>query len=114
MIKINVAFQKFVKYLEYDLKRMLLIIIMVLQITDKRILSFFEQRPGMDFEATILKFIDRLQSIETDNVDPTSNSLDQSLVMRDDIASDENSAKEILENAPEKELDFFSVPKVIE
>jgi aspartyl-tRNA(Asn)/glutamyl-tRNA(Gln) amidotransferase subunit C len=63
---------------------------------------------------SILKFIDRLQSIETDNVDPTSNSLDQSLVMRDDIALDENSATEILENAPEKELDFFSVPKVIE
>ena len=34
--------------------------------------------------------------------------------MRDDIAIDKNSANEILENAPEKELDFFSVPKVIE
>ena len=64
MIEINVAFQKFVKYLEYDLKRMLLIIIMVLQITDKRILSFFEQRPGMDFEATILKFIDIMENLQ--------------------------------------------------
>ena len=64
MIEINVAFQKFVKYLEYDLKRMLLIIIMVLQITDKRILSFFEQRPGMDFESTILKFIDIMENLQ--------------------------------------------------
>jgi len=63
---------------------------------------------------SILNFIDRLQSIDTEEVDPTSNSLDQSLVMRDDIAIDKNSANEILENAPEKELDFFSVPKVIE
>ena len=63
---------------------------------------------------SILNFIDRLQSIDTEQVDPTSNSLDQSLVMRDDIAIDKNSANEILENAPEKELDFFSVPKVIE
>ena len=63
---------------------------------------------------SILNFIDRLQSLDTEEVDPTSNSLDQSLVMRDDIAIDKNSAKEILENAPEKELDFFSVPKVIE
>ena len=62
---------------------------------------------------SILNFIDRLQSIDTEEVDPTSNSLDQSLVMRDDIAIDKNSANEILENAPEKELDFFSVPKVI-
>ena len=63
---------------------------------------------------SIIEFIDRLKSIDTKNVDPTSNSLDQSLVMRDDIASDVNSANEILENAPQKELDFFSVPKVIE
>jgi Asp-tRNA(Asn)/Glu-tRNA(Gln) amidotransferase C subunit len=34
--------------------------------------------------------------------------------MREDIASDVNTANEILENAPQKELDFFSVPKVIE
>ena len=63
---------------------------------------------------SILNFIDKLQSLDTEEVDPTSNSLDQSLVMRDDIAIDKNSANEILENAPEKELDFFSVPKVIE
>ena len=41
---------------------------------------------------SILNFIDRLQSIDTEEVDPTSNSLDQSLVMRDDIAIDKNSA----------------------
>ena len=63
---------------------------------------------------SILNFIDRLQSLDIEEVDPTSNSLDQPLVMRDDIAIDKNSANEILENAPEKELDFFSVPKVIE
>ena len=63
---------------------------------------------------SIIEFIDRLKSIDTENVDPTSNSLDQSLVMRVDVASDVNSANEILKNAPQKELDFFSVPKVIE
>ena len=63
---------------------------------------------------SIIEFIDRLKSIDTENVDPTSNSIDQSLVMREDIASDVNTANEILENAPQKELDFFSVPKVIE
>ncbi len=42
----------------------ILIIIMVLQITDKRILSFFEQRPGMDFEAIILKFIDIMENLQ--------------------------------------------------
>ena len=36
---------------------------MVLQITDKRILSFFQQRPDMDFESTILKFIDIMETL---------------------------------------------------
>ena len=36
---------------------------MVLEITNKRILSFFEQRPDMDFESTILKFIDIMESL---------------------------------------------------
>ena len=63
---------------------------------------------------SIIEFIDRLKSIDTENVDPTSNSLDQSLVMREDIASDVNTSNEILENAPQKELDFFTEPKEIE
>ena len=37
---------------------------MALQINNKRILSFFEQRPEMDFEATILKFIDIMENLQ--------------------------------------------------
>ena len=44
---------------------------------------------------SIIEFIDRLKSIDTENVDPTSNSLDQSLVMREDNASDVNTANEL-------------------
>ena len=36
---------------------------MVLEIRNKRILSFFEQRPDMDIESTILKFIDIMESL---------------------------------------------------
>jgi len=36
---------------------------MVIQITDKRIISFFEQRPEMDVEGTILKFIDIMDTL---------------------------------------------------
>ena len=45
---------------------------MVLQITDKRILSFFQQRPDMDFEATILKFIDIMETLN-ENMNKTLN-----------------------------------------
>ena len=63
---------------------------------------------------SILEFVDQLKEIKTDQVDPTSNSLNQKLEVRDDEVDTKNSAEDILENAPEKEMDFFVVPKVIE
>ena len=63
---------------------------------------------------SILEFVDQLKEIKTDQVDPTSNSINQKLEVRDDKVDTKNSAEDILENAPEKEMDFFVVPKVIE
>ena len=63
---------------------------------------------------SILEFVDQLKEIKTDQVDPTSNSLNQKLEVRDDKVDNKNSTDDILENAPEKEMDFFVVPKVIE
>lgn len=63
---------------------------------------------------SILEFVNQLKEIKTDQVDPTSNSLNQKLEVRDDKVDTKNSAEDILENAPEKEMDFFVVPKVIE
>ena len=63
---------------------------------------------------SILEFVDQLKEIKTDQVDPTSNSLNQKLEVRDDIVNNKNSTEDVLENAPEKEMDFFVVPKVIE
>ena len=63
---------------------------------------------------SILEFVDQLKEIKTDQVDPTSNSLNQKLEVRDDKVDTKNGAEDILENAPEKEMDFFVVPKVIE
>ena len=63
---------------------------------------------------SILEFVDQLKEIKTDQVDPTSNSLNQKLEVRDDKVDTKNSTEDVLENAPEKEMDFFVVPKVIE
>ena len=63
---------------------------------------------------SILEFVDQLKEIKTDQVDPTSNSLYQKLEVRDDKVDTKNSTEDVLENAPEKEMDFFVVPKVIE
>ena len=63
---------------------------------------------------SILEFVDQLKEIKTDQVDPTSNSLNQKLEVRDDKVDNQNSTEDVLDNAPEKEMDFFVVPKVIE
>ena len=63
---------------------------------------------------SILEFVDQLKEIRTDQVDPTSNSLNQKLEVRDDKVENKNSAEDVLENAPEKEMNFYVVPKVIE
>ena len=63
---------------------------------------------------SILKFVDQLQEIQTDQVDPTSNSLEQKLLSRKDIVEKINEAEDVLENAPEQEMNFYVVPKVIE
>ena len=63
---------------------------------------------------SILKFIDQLKEINTEDIDPTSNSLDQKLILRDDIAENALSNEDLLKNVPESELGFFVVPKVIE
>tara|TARA_E500000081_G_scaffold96906_1_gene97939 strand:+ start:1052 stop:1339 length:288 start_codon:yes stop_codon:yes gene_type:complete len=63
---------------------------------------------------SILKFIDQLKEVNTEDIDPTSNSLDQKLILRDDIAENTLSNEDLLKNVPESELGFFVVPKVIE
>ena len=63
---------------------------------------------------SILKFIDQLKEINTEDIDPTSNSLDQKLILRDDIAENTLSNEDLLKNVPESESGFFVVPKVIE
>ena len=63
---------------------------------------------------SILDWVDQLNEVNTDNVEPLSNISSAVLVQRDDIAKDTNSSEEVLENAPDKLEGFFAVPKVVE
>ena len=64
--------------------------------------------------SNIFKFIEKLNKANTDNVKPLSSILDHSLRSREDKVNDGNIRDQILENAPNKNDDFFIVPKVIE
>ncbi|MDA9651383.1 Asp-tRNA(Asn)/Glu-tRNA(Gln) amidotransferase subunit GatC [Pelagibacteraceae bacterium] len=74
-----------------------------------------EQLNSLEKDLTsIVSFIDQLKEINTDKIDPTSNSLNQDLILRDDIAENKLSNEDLLRNVPDSELGFFVVPKVIE
>ena len=64
--------------------------------------------------SNIFKFIEKLNKANTENVKPLSSILDHSLRSREDKVNDGNIRDQILENAPNKNEDFFIVPKVIE
>tara|TARA_B110000285_G_scaffold113581_1_gene128861 strand:- start:205 stop:492 length:288 start_codon:yes stop_codon:yes gene_type:complete len=64
--------------------------------------------------SNIFKFIEKLNKANTENVKPLSSILDHSLRYREDKVNDGNIRDQILENAPNKNEDFFIVPKVIE
>ena len=63
---------------------------------------------------SILKFIDQLNELNTDKVEPLSSILNEPLRSRKDEINDGKIREKILENAPQKNEEFFVVPKVIE
>jgi len=62
----------------------------------------------------IIGFIDQLNEVNTDNVDPLSSVTGHDLPLRKDKVIDGEINDKILENAPEKISGYFVVPKVVE
>lgn len=62
----------------------------------------------------IMKWIDQLAEVNTDNVEPLANVVSMELHLRADEVSDGNCVDKVLANAPEATQGFFVVPKVVE
>ena len=62
----------------------------------------------------ILNWVEQLNEVNTENVEPLSNISSSIFPKREDVSKDANSSEEILENAPDKLEGFFAVPKVVE
>lgn len=62
----------------------------------------------------IVNFAKKLNEINVDNIKPTAHILELNNVFREDIVNDSYDRKEILKNAPSKELGCISVPKTVE
>ena len=62
----------------------------------------------------ILTWIDQLNVLNTDNVEPLIHMSEEVNVMREDFAQNTVTHEEALRNAPKKDSDYFRVPKVLE
>ena len=64
--------------------------------------------------SSIMKFIEKLKELNTDKTIPLTSIINASLKSREDEVKDGKIRDQILKNSPEKNEEFFVVPKVIE
>jgi aspartyl-tRNA(Asn)/glutamyl-tRNA(Gln) amidotransferase subunit C len=62
----------------------------------------------------IMNWIDQLNEVDTEGVEPMTSAEAVRLPMREDIVTDGGDPDEILANAPATRNGFFVVPKVVE
>ena len=62
----------------------------------------------------ILDWIEELNEVDTENVEPIASVTGHSLPRREDVVSDGNRVDEVLANVPETASGCFVVPKVVE
>ena len=63
---------------------------------------------------SILKFVEQLNELDIKNIEPLSSVVYQKLFQREDVVKKTNEKEDILKNSPNKNKDYFVVPKVIE
>ena len=71
------------------------------------------ERLGRELSA-ILAFVEELNAVDVSGVEPLTSVLPMKMKKRADLVTDGGKASEILVNAPEREDQFFVVPKVVE
>ena len=71
-----------------------------------------EEKMKSDLEKMIA-FVDKLNEIDTEGIDPLIYMSEEVNVLREDKVSEEISQEDALKNAPEKDSDYFKVPTVL-
>ena len=62
----------------------------------------------------IMTWIEQLNAVNTDGVEPLTSAVPTTLPLRDDVVTDGKQAAKVLQNAPAQEAGFFVVPKIVE
>ena len=78
-----------------------------IELSDRQVETFAGQL------AAILDYFDKLQELDTSNVQPMAHAVEISNVFAEDSPQPSLTPDEALANAPQRDGDFFKVPKVI-
>jgi len=73
-----------------------------------------EQEQIINDMNNMLTFVNKLNEVDTSNVEPLIYMSDEVNVLRDDEVKQEITQHEALKNAPKKDSDYIKVPKVID
>lgn len=63
--------------------------------------------------SAILEYMETLNKINTDNIPPTAHVLPLKNVFREDVVCEHLANEKALANSPDKEDEFFRVPKIV-
>ncbi len=61
----------------------------------------------------ILNYFEQLQELDTENIEPTTRAIDVNNITRADEQTNYGERESLLNSAPEREDDFFRVPKIM-
>jgi aspartyl-tRNA(Asn)/glutamyl-tRNA(Gln) amidotransferase subunit C len=79
-----------------------------LDLTEREVTEFSSEL------SAILEYIEKLNELDTDSVEPLAHCLPIHNVFRDDNVKASLSLEDVLKNAPQREDNFFKVPKILD
>lgn len=77
-------------------------------------LSAQEKEQAKQDMGNMLDYIDQLNELDTEGVEPMSHIFPVSNVFRDDVVTNGDNREEMIKNAPEEKDGSFKVPKTVE
>jgi aspartyl-tRNA(Asn)/glutamyl-tRNA(Gln) amidotransferase subunit C len=78
-----------------------------LGLTEEEIASFTRQL------ATVIDYMEQLERVDTDGVEPTCFVVPRHEPLRDDVVRESLPVEQALKNAPQVKKGYFAIPKVI-
>jgi aspartyl-tRNA(Asn)/glutamyl-tRNA(Gln) amidotransferase subunit C len=64
--------------------------------------------------SAILDYMEKMNELDTKNVEPLAHCLPISNVFREDVVKESLGTEKALANAPQRDGDFFKVPKILD